>query len=418
MFKRKLLVICLVAVVATLFTGCTVLQSKTSYQGQLTDSAGAPVADGNYQMTFRLYDADNAAVGASLWRETQTVSVKDGLFHVSLGATEPITTALFAQKLWLGVEVEGDGEMTPRQELTGSPYAMSLVAGAGIQGVVNKDDPLPSSLNVYNAGTGYGVGVMALGEAAIALDGANIGQNGLLVDNFTHAAVITSTDGTGLQVYANGGGTNDEYGVWGNSQIGDGVFGWGFGTGATDTGITGRSEDGYGVYGFSVNNSWGFYTPDDLYVGGGCTGCTLRYIGYNAADVTLQPGDSVRVVGVDTLEGMSTPVMQVAPAASGSHFLGVVVGFTEMLPVEPGIQDAQPGVHFGAVGGQAAPGEYLIIAVQGPAQVRAAHAGIQAGDLVYPDSTGVTAEATGQAVGLALDDVDDEGLVWVLVGFR
>ncbi|MGD2156732.1 MAG: hypothetical protein PVG14_03100 [Anaerolineales bacterium] len=419
MFKRSLIVIWAVAALAVLFSACSPLETETSYQGQLTDASGAPVADGNYQMTFRLYAAEDAAVGDTLWSETQSVPVNDGLFNVALGSNETIGTEIFVQKLWLGVEVEGDGEMTPRQQLTGAPYAMSLVAGAGVQGTINKDDPLPSSLNVHNAGDGYGVGVMALGEAGIAIDGADAGQNGLLIDNFNYGAVITSTDGIALEAHSYGGSPSiDDWGVMADSQLGDGVFGWGFGTDDADTGVTGRGENGYGVYGFSVNGSWGLYTSDDLFVGGSCTGCALRYIGYNGSGGILQPGDTVSAVGVDILEGMSTPVMKVAPTTAGKTVLGVVVGSTDVFMVEAGTQDAQPGIHFGAVGDEAAPGDYLIIVVQGPAQVRVADASIEAGDIVYQATEGISAESNGPAIGMALDGVDADGRVWVLVGFH
>jgi hypothetical protein len=162
MFKRSNLYIFGVIALFALTSGCIPLDAVTSYQGQLTDSMGNPVTDGNYQITFRLYEAEDDDVGDALWTETQTVSLNDGLFNVILGATTTIPTELFAQKLWLGVEVESDGEMTPRQQLTGAPYAMSLVAGAGIQGAINKDETLPGSLNVHNSGTGYGIGINAI----------------------------------------------------------------------------------------------------------------------------------------------------------------------------------------------------------------------------------------------------------------
>ncbi len=422
MFQRIFPSVWAVMALAILFSGCSPLESKTSYQGQLTDASGKPVADGNYQMTFRLYGDNADPVGDALWLETQTVAVTDGLFNIALGASETITTALFAQKLWLGVEVEGDGEMTPRQELTGAPYAMSLVAGAGIQGTVDKDDPLPSSLNVANTGTGYGIGVNVLGEAGVAIDGESTGQRGLLIDDVLKGAEISATTKSGVVGYTSGTTSNDYYGVHGVSEYNDGVFGWGKGTSSTDTGVTGRGDNGYGVYGFSFGSPYGMYTPDDLYVGGSCTGCTLRYVSYNASSTILQIGDTVRATGVEVLEGMATPVMKVASAAGGDPVLGVVVGRTEMIVIEEGIADAKPGVHFDGVGGKAAPGDYLVIVVQGPAQVRAADANIKAGELVYQGVEGVDTQPTGTAIGMAaigvaLDSVDADGLVWVLVGF-
>lgn len=77
------------------------------------------------------------------------------------------------------------------------------------------------------------------------------------------------------------------------------------------------------------------------------------------------------------------------------------------------------GANFGPVGGAAAPGDYLVIVVQGPAQVQAdLAAGIQAGSLVCLGSNGVTTAANGPAIGMVLDVVGPDGLVWVLVGFH
>ena len=307
--------------------------------------------------------------------------------------------------------------MTPRRELTGAPYAMSLVAGAGIQGTVDVDDPLPSSLNVSNTGSGYGIGVNVWGEAGIAIDGGSVGQKGLLIEDVGKGAEISATTKSGITGYTSGTTSNDYYGVYGVSEYNDGVFGWGKGTSSTDTGVTGRGDNGYGIYGFSFGSAYGLYTPDDLYVGGSCTGCTLSYVSYNAANTILQPGDTVSAVGVEVLEGMATPLMKVASAGASDTFLGVVVGRTEMFVVEEGIADAKPGVHFNNVGGKAAPGDYLIIVVQGPAQVRAADARIEAGALVYQNVDGIGIQSTGPAIGMALDSVDADGLVWVLVGF-
>lgn len=48
-----------------------------SYQGKVTDSGGTPVADGNYTMRFRLYDA--ATGGMVQWDSgNQTVAVSGG----------------------------------------------------------------------------------------------------------------------------------------------------------------------------------------------------------------------------------------------------------------------------------------------------------------------------------------------------
>jgi hypothetical protein len=402
-----------------LISGCTPLEAVTTYQGQLTDSSGNPVTEGNYQITFRLYNVEDDDVGDALWTETQTVLVNDGLFNVMLGAVTTIPTELFVQKLWLGVEVENDGEMTPRQQLTGAPYAMSLVAGAGIQGKVNKDDPLPGSLNVHNSGTGYGIGVNALGKAGIAIDGSLAAENGLLIDNVLHGAVITGTEGIGLKVISGGTDIGNDDGVRAEA-VGDGLVAETSGTKDQDYGVYSVSEGGRGL-GASTSGSGQYagYFFDPIYVHGGCTGCTLSYVGRNISDRTLQLGDVVGVSGMDALlEGLETPVIQVSLATPDQAVLGVVLGRTTLNITDSNDDSEQEIAQFGPVGGDAAPGDYLVIVVQGPAQVRAADANIQPGDLVYQASDGISTKANGPAIGMALDGVDAEGLMWVLVGFH
>jgi len=54
---------------------------RLSYQGRLTNSNGVPVADGNYDITFKIYDALSG--GTLLWTEIHNganqVAVSDGL---------------------------------------------------------------------------------------------------------------------------------------------------------------------------------------------------------------------------------------------------------------------------------------------------------------------------------------------------
>jgi hypothetical protein len=96
-----------------------VLEASTtiSYQGNLLDQAGEPV-NATVPMTFKLYDAPTG--GTALWTEERTgtnaVPVTNGLFHIILGSVTPIDPALLDQLLWLGISVDGDEEMTPREQ--------------------------------------------------------------------------------------------------------------------------------------------------------------------------------------------------------------------------------------------------------------------------------------------------------------
>ena len=92
------------------------------YQGVLTDGAGVAVADGSYNVHFRLYDV--ASGGSPLWEELRTVQVSKGIFSIVLGQSTPIALD-FREGYWLGMQVFANPELTPRVQLTSMPYAMS-----------------------------------------------------------------------------------------------------------------------------------------------------------------------------------------------------------------------------------------------------------------------------------------------------
>ncbi len=104
--------------------------ARISVQGTLKSSTGAAVSDGDYSMTFRLYTASSG--GSALWTETATVAVVGGVYSHLLGSVTTLNSSHFGNRLFLGVTVAG-AELTPRTELTYSPYALS-VAGIASNG--------------------------------------------------------------------------------------------------------------------------------------------------------------------------------------------------------------------------------------------------------------------------------------------
>ena len=99
-----------------------------SYQGVLTDSEGNILSDGNYDLYFNLYDS--FFNGNILWSESQTINLRNGIFNVILGEFVPITLP-FDKQYWLGVSIGTDPELTPRIQLTASPYSMNSQRVAG-----------------------------------------------------------------------------------------------------------------------------------------------------------------------------------------------------------------------------------------------------------------------------------------------
>jgi len=104
-----------------------------NYQGRLTDSGGSPLT-GSYNILFSIYNVPTG--GSALWSETQTVSVSEGLFSVSLGSFTALNLP-FDADYWLGIKVGADAEMTPRQRLTAAGYSIRSGTAAYVVNAVN-----------------------------------------------------------------------------------------------------------------------------------------------------------------------------------------------------------------------------------------------------------------------------------------
>lgn len=116
---------------------------NVSFQGILTDAAGVPV-DGFLSITFRLYEGPDATEAA--WEELQTgILLQDGAFNVVLGETSPIEPHFLAsEELYLGIQVEGDSELSPRVLVSSVPYALRAQESEVAQRVV--DGGVPSGM--------------------------------------------------------------------------------------------------------------------------------------------------------------------------------------------------------------------------------------------------------------------------------
>jgi hypothetical protein len=134
-----------------------------NYQGQLTDPSGTSVEDGVYTMTFGIYNS--ATTGFPLWTQTSAVTVTNGLFDVALGdISNPVDATVFSGgPRWLGVQVDPDPEMTPRQLFRSVPYAItaeSLRSGGATS------DASPDALYTF-ANNGSGPALVTQGDVHI-----------------------------------------------------------------------------------------------------------------------------------------------------------------------------------------------------------------------------------------------------------
>lgn len=118
----------------------TTVPTKMNFQGRITDASGNILANGTYNMKFRIYNA--ASAGTLQWNEdrlvsaTQGVTVTNGQFSVQLGSVSSLPASIFTSNtLYFEVELPTpatatssspswtEGAMTPRNQLSTSAYA-------------------------------------------------------------------------------------------------------------------------------------------------------------------------------------------------------------------------------------------------------------------------------------------------------
>ena len=107
---------CILVIILTLTAISTSVLAQApdslSFQGLLTDSLGNPLDSTGVSITFKLYK-NNVAV----WTEMQTVDVENGIFNVLLGKVTDLSTLAFDQPMDLGINLDGESEMSPRTPL-------------------------------------------------------------------------------------------------------------------------------------------------------------------------------------------------------------------------------------------------------------------------------------------------------------
>lgn len=176
---RRFAIPILMVFLTLVISGC--LQSRIGFQGKLTNPDGQPVPDGDYEMTVRFVTDDTGST--SLYTETQTITVKNGLFDVDIDDFPPhiFSSGVDQSEDTLYMEVTIDGEtLLPRKPVPGAAYAHGLVAGSGVVG------PRQDADNVTDGGFGAAFTVVnnqpASSNPGFGID-TRAGNAGLYTDN-------------------------------------------------------------------------------------------------------------------------------------------------------------------------------------------------------------------------------------------
>lgn len=108
--------------------------SLLNYQGILADGTGQPVT-GSKSITFSLYN--QLSGGTAFWSETKTVTLdSNGRFSESLGSITPLNKQEFTGTTFIGIKVESDPELAPRQQLTSVAYALQSDGGVPVGSII------------------------------------------------------------------------------------------------------------------------------------------------------------------------------------------------------------------------------------------------------------------------------------------
>ncbi len=234
-----------VAIITTLFFvvpahALTGVNQTISFQGRLLNASGGIVADGYYNIEFKIYqDGPGTSAGNTggtlKWTEprvnnggTSGVQVKNGYFAVELGSVIPFGSSIDWNQdtLWLSMNVAGsasnctafgsgscvaDGEMLPMKRLTAVPYAMQAQNANTLGGmeasalIHNQNTAQQTSSNFWISGTGRA-------DTALQAPVVDTATAGTLTIGGTNATSITMADdvtvAAGKSLTLAGGATN------------------------------------------------------------------------------------------------------------------------------------------------------------------------------------------------------------------
>jgi hypothetical protein len=405
------------------------VSARIPLQGRLTDAGGRPL-DGSYVIRFRLYSASSG--GVVLCEDTNTVSVEQGLFTTDIYGCSAYDVD--GKALYLGVRVGSDPEMTDRLPIYPAPYAMSLRPGAQISATLTSN----AILHIENYGSsGRGLRAYAMAETGtnygvVGASRSADGYGGYFYNNNTgdgDGAGLRAESTAGHAIVGSGGSDVYDSGGWFEGDVG--VHGTGvnglIGEGDTGAAVVGHSESHYGVFGYTDrgDQNYGLYTTDNCFAAAYHSSGAIMQIVQNGGQEPLEPGDVAVFSGVEASPGSEgSPVIQVARAAApgSTAVAGVVHSRYNLAAVAGDPEQIARGGQEVTTGGPVPPGDYLLLVVQGPAQVKASalNGPIQPGDLLSSASQagraaravplgveGASAVLPGTILGKALEPLHD-----------
>ena len=156
----------------------TTIPTAFSYQGTLRDASGNLV-NGTVNLSLRLYGVVTG--GNPLYSEDfANINVRSGLFTVIVGDAQVLPASVFNTfPLYIGIKVNNDAEMLPRQRMHPVPYAMQ---SSSAQNAVTADNLAPGggvpNLVTFGAGGAKAINFPDGGKITDSANGMTLSGGG------------------------------------------------------------------------------------------------------------------------------------------------------------------------------------------------------------------------------------------------
>ena len=119
----------------------TGINKQINFQGKVTNTDGTNVANASYTFLFCIYTVSSPSTACTagsdndaVWRESKSITVTDGVFQTNLGDTTAFASLIDfnTDNIYLGINFNANGQMTPLVRFTATPYAMNAGKVAGL----------------------------------------------------------------------------------------------------------------------------------------------------------------------------------------------------------------------------------------------------------------------------------------------
>src|SRR3989344_4444674 len=240
MSKKRALILVIFPVVLALAILVSAIPQTFNINGKLTDSNGVALS-GTYTFNFSIYNV--ATGGTYLWNSgaMSVTTDSNGIYHVILNNVN----LNFSEQYFLGIKVGTDAEMTPRLNLTSSPYAY-MAQNVSVGGIIFDSNIDAGARNFTTTGTGFfgWLGSLTSRISGLFVNDINVngtfnvtnasGAVGLYVNQNGNVGIGTSTPSAALHLNGSGRSlliTDSPTSYSSNLKVqqNNNYYGWGFG---------------------------------------------------------------------------------------------------------------------------------------------------------------------------------------------